>query len=151
MTTEKEHTLFFNGPIPAELIARQVSAHSVKTDIGAHDIFLGQVRADVSKSGTVRAITYSAYEALASERYQVMREEAITRFGLRCAHVLHSLGEVKAGEICLFVFVSASHREAAFEGCCWLVEQVKKDLPVWGKLIFGNDTHEWKQNTMSHD
>ena len=48
-------------------------------------------------------------------------------------HIYHSLGKVKAGEICLFVFTSSSHRKAAIDACEEVVERVKKELPIWGR------------------
>ena len=46
----------------------------------------------------------------------------------------------------MFVFVSSPHRQSAFDACRWLVEEIKKDVPIWGKEIFGDETHVWKEN-----
>jgi molybdopterin synthase catalytic subunit len=56
------------------------------------------------------------------------------------------LGKVKAGEISLFVFASSQHRRAATDACNEVVEKIKKELPVWGKEIFENETYQWKVN-----
>jgi molybdopterin synthase catalytic subunit len=61
-------------------------------------------------------------------------------------HIYHSLGVVKAGEICLFVFVSSKHRKVAFEACGDIVEQIKAMTPIWGKEIFVDDSFVWKEN-----
>jgi molybdopterin synthase catalytic subunit len=61
-------------------------------------------------------------------------------------HIYHSLGVVKAGEICLFVFTSSAHRKEAIDACEEVVNRIKAELPVWGKEIFENETHQWKQN-----
>jgi molybdopterin synthase catalytic subunit len=61
-------------------------------------------------------------------------------------HIYHSLGEVKVGEICLFVFTSSKHRKAAMQACDELVERIKAELPVWGKEILDSEGHEWKVN-----
>jgi molybdopterin synthase catalytic subunit len=53
---------------------------------------------------------------------------------------------VKAGEICLFVFVSSKHRQAAFDALTYIVEEVKAKVPIFGKEIFEDDTHQWKKN-----
>jgi hypothetical protein len=57
------------------------------------------------------------------------------------------LGEVKVGEICLFVFTSSKHRKAAIDACEELVERIKKEVPVWGKEILENEKAVWKENT----
>jgi len=61
-------------------------------------------------------------------------------------HVHHSLGEVKTGEICLFVFASSPHRKAAIDACEEAVERIKKELPIWGREILEDESHQWKQN-----
>jgi molybdopterin synthase catalytic subunit len=61
-------------------------------------------------------------------------------------HIYHSLGLVKAGEICLFVFTSSKHRKAAIEACNELVERIKAELPIWGKEIFEDNSSQWKEN-----
>ena len=61
-------------------------------------------------------------------------------------HIYHSLGRVNAGEISLFVFTSSAHRRAAIDACNEIVERIKKEVPVWGKEIFDDETSQWKVN-----
>lgn len=138
---------FISGPVQPAFIADAIAKHSSKTHIGAHMIFLGQVRADEKAHGTVKAIEYTAYEEMAEEKFHEIREAAFEKFELSCMHVYHSLGEVKAGEICLFVFVSSPRRKVAAEACTWLVEEIKAGVPVWGREILGEEKHVWKTNT----
>ena len=138
--------IFLQGAIKPSLIAEQIEKHSKKTNIGAHEIFLGQVRADVINDATVIAIDYTTYEEMALEKMQEIREAIFSKYPLTCMHVFHSLGRVHAGEICLFVFTSAAHRRAAIDACAEVVERIKAELPVWGKEIFDNETHQWKVN-----
>lgn len=105
------------------------------------------MRADVIEGRTVAAIEYTAYEEMALEKMHEIREAIFAKYPLTCMHVFHSLGHVKTGEICLFVFTSAPHRRAAIDGCAELVEKIKAELPVWGKEIFDNAEHQWKVNT----
>lgn len=140
--------IFVQGPITPEKIATSIAHHQVKTNIGAHDIFLGQVRADEINGKKVAAIDYTAQEEMALKAMHEIREATFAKHkDLTCMHVYHSLGPVKAGEICLFVFVSSGHRKAAFSACRDLVEQIKKELPIFGKEIFEDDSHQWKVNT----
>jgi molybdopterin synthase catalytic subunit len=143
----KKKEVFIQGAITPEFIARSISAHAGKTTIGAHDIFLGQIRKDVIDGKTVGAIEYTAYDAMAKERLHEIREEAFSRFPITCLHIHHSLGVVPAGGISLFVFVSAPHRTEAFDACRWIVDEMKKSVPLWGRELFEDGTHSWKVNT----
>ena len=146
MKTKKKISLFIEGAITPEYIANSIAKHQSKTQIGAHDIFLGQVRADEIEVKTVRAIEYTAYEAMALEKISEIREDAFERFDLSCMHIYHSLGEVPVGEICLFVFVSSPHRKEVFDALHQVVERIKKELPVFGKELFEGEGYSWKVN-----
>ena len=143
---KKLKNIFTQGPISAAFIANSIQAHSSKTGIGAHSIFLGQVRADEAEGKTVSAIDYTAYEEMALEQMHVIREDIFQKYPLTCMHIHHSLGTVKAGEISLFVFTSSKHRKAAIDACEEVVERIKKDLPVWGKELFEDASYQWKEN-----
>lgn len=138
--------IFTQGAIAPAFIAESIAKHSSKTNIGGHSIFLGQVRADVIDDKKVAAIEYTTYEELALEKMHIIREETFAKYELTCMHVHHSLGAVVAGEICLFVFTSSAHRRAAIDACNEVVERIKTELPVWGKELFEDETHQWKVN-----
>lgn len=146
MSEKKRHKVFVNGAISPDFIADSIAKHSTKTNIGAHDIFLGQVRNDIVDGKTVQAIDYSSYEEMAEEKFHEIRESAFAGFNLSCMHIYHSLGRVKAGEISLFVFVSSQHRTDAFDACRFLVEKIKANVPIFGKEIFEDETYSWKVN-----
>jgi molybdopterin synthase catalytic subunit len=140
-------TVFIEGAISSEFIAESIAKHQSKYTIGAHNIFLGQVRADAIDGNIVAAIEYSAYDEMANEGMNVIREKAFAQFDLVCMHIYHSLGVVKAGEICLFVFVSATRRKQVYEATETIVNWIKSDVPIFGKEIFENETFTWKKNT----
>ena len=146
MTEKKPKNIFLEGAISASFIAEQIQKHSTKTNIGAHNIFLGQVRADVIDNKVVTAIEYTIYEEMALEKMHEIREAIFDKYELTCMHIYHSLGLVKAGEISLFVFISSQHRRAAIDACNEVVERIKKELPVWGKEIMEDETYQWKIN-----
>lgn len=139
-------TVFIQGPISSEFIGQSIAKHQSKQTIGAHNIFLGQVRADKIDGNAVAAIEYSAYEEMAEEALAVIREKAFAQFDLICMHIYHSLGVVKAGEICLFVFVSATRRKQVYEATEAIVNWIKTDVPIFGKEILENSTFTWKKN-----
>ncbi|RTY75262.1 molybdenum cofactor biosynthesis protein MoaE [Flavobacterium sp. GSP27] len=144
---KKIKNIFIEGAIPPLFIADSIAKHATKKNIGAHSIFLGQIREDVVDGKTVKAIEYSAYEAMALEKMQEIREELFSKYELSCMHVHHSIGVVNAGEICLFVFTSSKHRNIAMEACNEIVERVKAELQIWGKEIFNDQSHQWKINS----
>jgi molybdopterin synthase catalytic subunit len=149
----KKRDIFIDGPIAPAFIAESIAKHATRTDIGGHEIFLGQVRADpvAALSGAevrqqVQAIAYTAYRDMANEQMTAIREEAFARWPITCLHVHHSVGTIKAGELCFFVFASAPHRQAAREAVAYVTDEVKKRLPIFGKEIVADGSHQWKRN-----
>ena len=147
MKDRKPKNVFKQGAISSEFIADSIAKHQTKTSIGAHNIFLGQVRADEIEGKTVTAIEYTAYEDMANEKFHEIREATFEKFNLTCMHIYHSLGTVKAGEICMFIFVSSPRRKEVFKAIEFVVEEIKANVPVFGKEIFKNKTHQWKVNS----
>ncbi len=139
--------VFIQGPISSQFIGESIAKHQSKTSIGAHNIFLGQVRADVIEGKQVAAIEYSCYEELANEKLHEIREEAFEKFDLICMHIYHSLGLIKTGEVCFFVFVSAKRRKEVYTATEWIVNQVKDRTPIFGKEVFEDQSHQWKVNS----
>lgn len=150
--THKKRDIFMEGAIPASFIAESIAKHATRTDIGGHEIFLGQVRADQQPGANIQqrtvAIEYTAYRDMANEQMTTIREEAFARWPtMTCLHVHHSQGIVKAGELCFMVFASAPHRQQAREAVAFVTDEVKKRLPIFGKEILSDDSHLWKHNS----
>ena len=143
----KPKQIFIQGAISSSKIADSIQKHSSKTDIGAHSIFLGQVRTDEKPEGIIQAIEYTTYEEMALQKAFEIREDIFAKYPLTCLHIYHSLGVVKTGEICLFVFTSSKIRKAATEACNEMVERIKNELPVWGKEIIDEKKSLWKENS----
>ena len=143
----KHNTIFVQGPVTPERVAQMIANHESKKHIGAHDVFMGQVRADEKDGQRVSCIEYTAYEDMANEVYKAIKEDLFAKYELSCMHVAHSLGRVDAGLLSLVAFVSSPHRAACMQACTELVERLKKELPVWGKEIMENETVQWKVNT----
>ncbi len=146
-TIRKPKNVFKDGAISSEFIGQSIAKHQTKTSIGAHNIFLGQVRADAVDGKTIAAIEYTAYKDMANEKFHEIREATFEKFDLTCMHIYHSLGRVNAGEICLFVFVSSSKRKVVFKALEYVVEEIKAKAPVFGKELFEDESHQWKVNS----
>ncbi|KAA3620270.1 MAG: molybdenum cofactor biosynthesis protein MoaE [Flavobacterium sp.] len=147
MKDRKPKNVFVEGAISPEFISNSIAKHQSKTSIGAHNIFLGQVRADQVDGKEITAIEYTAYEEMANTKFHEIREATFDKFELTCMHIYHSLGTVRAGEICLFVFVSSPRRKVVFKALEYVVEEIKAKVPVFGKEIFEDESHQWKVNS----
>ena len=149
-TTHKLRDIFVEGPIAPDFIATSIAKHATRMDIGAHEIFLGQVRADVIPGATsdqVAAIEYTAYREMALARMTEIREAAFVQWPeMTCLHVHHSLGRIPAGQLCFMVFASAPHRKQAREAVAWVVDSIKAELPIFGKELLAGGEHMWKAN-----
>ncbi len=146
MSEKKIKNVFVQGAISPTFIGESIAHHSAKKNIGAHSIFLGQIRSDIIDGKVVKAIEYTAYEEMANAVFHSIREDAFATFNLTCMHIYHSKGNVYAGEISLFVFTSSIHRNDAIKACEEIVERIKKEAPVWGKEIFEDESYVWKEN-----
>ena len=142
----KKKSIFINGAISTSFISDSIKKHQSKTSIGAHSIFLGQVRADIINNKAVRAIDYTAQEELSNKVVHIIRENTFRKFNLNCLHIYHSLGLVDVGEICLFVFASSSRRKECQKAIEYIVEEIKSKVPIFGKEIFNDTSHQWKVN-----
>jgi molybdopterin synthase catalytic subunit len=83
---------------------------------------------------------------MAEAKFTEIRERTFKQFSISCMHIYHSLGTVKTGQLCLFVFVSSPHRQVAFDALQYVVESLKKEVPVFGKELFEDDSYQWKVN-----
>ena len=144
----RKRDIFMDGAITPAFIAESIAKHATRLDIGGHELFLGQVRADVIEGRTVEAIEFTAYRDMANEQMTTIREEAFARWPeMTCLHVHHALGVIKAGELCFMVFASAPHRQLAREAVAYVTDEVKRRLPIFGKEIVEGGGYVWKTNS----
>ena len=100
--------------------------------MGGIATFLGCAR-DFSEGRAVSEISFDAYERMALSEMQKLREEAIARFGLHDARIVHRLGVVRAGDAIVFIAAGAEHRAPALDACRWLIDELKERVPIWKK------------------
>lgn len=142
--------LLLEGPISRDLISSIMISSGNDRGSGGLSVFLGQVRADIKGSKQVAAIEYSAYEGMVRKEAERIIQTILSEFSdVRMVKIMHSTGRVNAGEISLFVLVSAGHRHQAMEACSKTVELIKSNFPVWKKEIFRDNTHEWQQDSLT--
>ena len=102
--------------------------------IGGIATFLGCAR-DFSEGREVSEISFDAYGSMALAEMNALRSEAIERFALIDARLVHRIGTVKGGDNIVFIAAGAEHRAAAFDACRWLIDELKSRVPIWKKEI----------------
>jgi molybdopterin synthase catalytic subunit len=102
--------------------------------IGGIATFLGCAR-DFSEGRDVSEISFEAYGSMALAEMRVLREEAIAKFGLLDARIVHRVTTVRAGDNIVFIVAAAEHRVAAFDACRWMIDELKQRVPIWKKEI----------------
>jgi molybdopterin synthase catalytic subunit len=131
--------------LPAEVI--ELVADSA---FGAVALFLGTVR-ETNEGRSVTGIEYSAYEAMAqAELERITSEARELHDGVRVA-VVHRLGELGLGEISVAVVAAHAHRTPALEGMRYVIEALKKRVPIWKREHYIDGTREWVDPTRSSE
>ena len=97
---------------------------------GASVEFLGIVRGE-DEGHPVAFLDYEAYVPMAEQKIAVLVAEAKGKWALRRVYVQHRIGRVNAGKVSVIVGVQAPHREEAFEACRFLIDAIKKEVPIW--------------------
>ncbi len=142
--------ILINGPISPALILKGLECFNSQTDSGGFSIFLGQVRRDDVDCKQVKAIEYSAYEAIVNKEADKILSCIRKEFSeVKLIKLFHSVGTVNTGEISLAVMVSAVHRDQAMQACSKIVELVKENLPIWKKEIFTDYTYRWEKDNQA--
>ncbi len=101
-------------------------------DAGAIVSFLGTVRDD-----GIERMEVEAFRVAALEELEAIRDEAMSRFSLKAAEVAHRTGSLDVGEGIVAIVCSAAHRDEAFAGCRYIIDQLKSRAPFWKKEISG--------------
>jgi molybdopterin synthase catalytic subunit len=96
--------------------------------------FLGVVRRE-SKGKPIEHIEIEVYEEMAQRQLVAIRREAIDRFGVEEVAVVHRYGSLKASENILLVVVASAHRAEAFEACRYVIDEIKRRVPIWKKEV----------------
>ena len=136
----------FDGPIRPSTVAEIIQL-ATEHEVGAHSIFIGQVRADTIDDKKVTGIEYSAYREMLVPEMQKIIHIVVEKYNdLKQIHILHSTGLVRTGEISLMVFVACGHRKQSFKAVEEIVELIKEKIPVWKKEVFEDHSHQWPHN-----
>ena len=132
-------------PIDVTALVQAVAA----TRHGAILVFLGVVR-EVNDGRPVSGIEYSAYEGMAAAELQAIADEAGARFGSPDVVVEHRLGELGLEEASVGIAVAHAHRDEAYAMSRWVIEELKRRVPIWKRELYADGTREWVDPTGAH-
>lgn len=104
-------------------------------DDGASVVFEGIVRNQTRGRRTLY-LDYEAYEEMAAEQLESLAKQALKQFQIRDVAIVHRLGRLEIGETSVLIVVASAHRGPAFDACRWLIDTLKKTVPIWKKEFF---------------
>jgi len=111
-------------------------------ETGALVTFTGIVR-NINNGKSVKQIEYEMYENMVISEANKLIKIVLDKFDIQSIKVVHRTGVIVVGETAIWVGVTAMHRDAAFEACKWVMNQIKHSLPIWKKETYQNGQSEW--------
>ena len=129
-------------PLDASALVASVSRPSN----GAVLLFIGVVR-DVNEGREVTGIEYSAYEPMAARELADIATEATQRFGVTDIAVEHRLGALALEDASVGIAVAHPHRAEAYDASRWIIEEIKRRVPIWKREHYADGTREWVDPT----
>jgi molybdopterin synthase catalytic subunit len=135
----------------ATLVERPLDAAGLLAEVsapvnGAVILFVGTVR-DVNEGRGVTGIDYTAYAAMAERELGAIVSEASSRYGTPHVVVEHRLGALTVGEASVGIAVAHPHRGAAFDAARFIIEELKRRVPIWKREHYVDGTREWVDPT----
>jgi molybdopterin synthase catalytic subunit len=127
------HCRLQHEPIDTESIVHRIR----RGEDGAVVVFDGIVR-NHSRGRRTLYLEYEAYEKMALDALEALATEAKTRFEVRDCAIVHRLGRLEIGDSSVLIVVASAHRAAAFDACRWIIDTLKRTVPIWKKEHFAD-------------
>ena len=127
---------------PTPLDSFKLSQDFTAPGAGAFNCFEGRVR-DNNEEKSVIALDYEAYEPLCRAEIKKIFKEAQNSFAVLDIKAAHRTGKLKVGDPAVWVGVLAAHRDEAFIACRYVIDELKKRLPIWKKEYYADSTSQW--------
>jgi molybdopterin synthase catalytic subunit len=141
---------------PFDASAIMQSLFQSQSHVGAVVTFSGVVREFLSEGTSenlLHGIELECYEPMTYRYLEEISQKAQSRWGLSHIYIVHRIGFLKLNEAIVFVGVSSAHRHQAFEGCCFLMDQLKAFAPFWKKEVLLSGASHWvaaKEHDVTH-
>lgn len=126
-------TAFQKEPVDVTKIITETGSHAD----GALVSFTGRAR-NRSRDKTVLKLEYELYESMALKELNKIVDDAMERWRLSCCTVIHRYGTVNIGEASIVIAVSSPHRKESFSACMFIIDEIKKSVPVWKKEFYSD-------------
>lgn len=117
------------------ILAEQFLAGFKRAEDGSAVVFEGVVRNQTRGRKTLY-LDYEAYEEMALQQLETLAAQAVRQFKIRDVVIVHRLGRLEIGETSVLIAVASAHRAAAFDACRWLIDTLKRTVPIWKKEYF---------------
>lgn len=114
--------------------AALLATRGMSAGMGAAVYFTGVVR-DSEEGVAIEAIDYEAFKPMAERQFQLLFDETEKRWPVESVRLVHRLGVVRVNEPSLWVEIVAPHRGEAFAACQWLIDEMKRVVPIWKKPV----------------
>lgn len=131
-----------DSPIDQESLREKVA----DPDVGAHGWFVGVTR-KTTGSRVTDTLSYEAHTPMAVRELEKLADTAVQKFSLCRLLIVHRLGEVPIGEASIVVGCSSGHRPETFEALAWVMDTLKREIPIWKREIYADGTTEWVHPT----
>jgi molybdopterin synthase catalytic subunit len=132
MSSQPQH---YCSIVRGKIETQEVLANLKQPADGAAVVFEGVVR-DQTRGRRTLYLDYEAYEEMALKQMDALAEQALQQFPIRDIAMVHRLGRLQIGETSVLIVVASAHRAAAFDACRWLIDTLKRVVPVWKKEYF---------------
>ena len=127
---------------PNKIDTESILASVSSANCGAAVLFVGTTRKFTDQRETTK-LAYECYEAMAIEKLTELQQNAIEKWGIEKCSIVHRIGIVDIEEASIAVAVSSPHRVASFDAASWIMDRVKKDVPVWKQEHWVDGKTEW--------
>jgi len=132
-------------PIDVRALQRWIDDHA-DGQCGAVCTFVGKTRSEMHPThGPLLNLEYKAYESMACKQMDALIAQAMDRWSIHAAALVHRLGAVPIGEASVLIAVAGGHRDEAFQSCRWLIDALKSQLPIWKREVWQSGVSTWSQ------
>jgi molybdopterin synthase catalytic subunit/molybdopterin converting factor small subunit len=137
---DTESDVHATGRSYSSIVRERISTDTVLAKLkqpsdGAAIVFEGVVR-DNTRGRRTLYLNYEAYEEMALKQMDALAVQALQQFPIRDVAIVHRLGRLEIGETSVLIVVASAHRAAAFDACRWLIDTLKRTVPIWKKEHF---------------